>query len=163
MKGWTLAAVKRLAKEMGAAQQWDRPVRVNPRGAPRPKKRVKTEAEKQIEAEKRLKLHRQFETAWQQMGGPPLSAEVFTVQGRQYRSDYASTKARVTIELNGGTWSKKKMAHNSGAGLERDATKQNLVVINGWVPFVLTSTMLSKRNIARNLTPIIEFIKKRGG
>lgn len=163
MKGWTLAAVKRIAKEMGATQQWDRPVRVNPRGAPRPKKRVKTDAEKLLDAEKRLKLHRQFETAWQQLGGPPLSAEVFTVRGRQYRSDYASTKARVTIELNGGTWSKKKMGHNSGSGLERDATKQNLVVMNGWVPFVLTSTMLSKRNIASNLTPIIEFIKKRGG
>ena len=159
--GWTLAELKKIAKQTGATLVGQRLVQPVV-GKPRRKRKVEeTDADRQIKAANRMKLHRQFETAWHQLSGPPLNAELLVIAGRKYRSDYIHERAKVSIEINGGTWSKKKTAHNSGVGLERDATKQNLVVMSGYTPFVLTSKMLSKKSIVENLLPIIKFIEER--
>ena len=163
MAVWTMKELKEVARRTGATfagQPLEQPAAKKVR-VRRKKKQPVTEAEKAIAEEKRLHLHRKFETAWAQLGGPPLVAERMVVEGRRYRTDYIHKLARVSIEINGGTWSKKKTGHNSGSGIERDATKQNLVVMNGYVPFILTSKMLAKKNIVSNLMPIIEFIKER--
>lgn len=163
MAVWTLKELKEVARRTGATfagQSLEKPAAKKVR-VRRKTKKEPTEAEKVIAEEKRMRLHRQFETAWTQLGGPPLVAERMVVEGRKYRTDYIHKRSRVSIEINGGTWSKKKMGHNSGSGIERDATKQNLVVMNGYVPFILTSKMLAKKNIVSNLVPIIEFIKER--
>lgn len=158
--GWTVAELKKIAARTGATfsgKNLEKPAQ----GKVKRKKAEPTEADRQIAAEKRLVNHRKFETAWRQLGGPELKPEYKAVKGRRYQTDYVHEATKVSIELNGGTMAKKKTAHNSGVGIERDATKQNLVVLNGYTPFVLTAKMLSKKNILANLIPIIEFIRER--
>ena len=159
--GWTVAELRKIAERTGATfsgQNLEKPAQGKVK---RNRKDEPTEADRQIAAEKRLRNHRKFETAWRQLGGPELKPEYKAVKGRRYQTDYVHEETKVSIELNGGTMSKKKTAHNSGVGIERDATKQNLVVLGGYTPFVLTAKMLAKKNIAANLMPIIEFIRER--
>lgn len=48
------------------------------------------------------------------------------------------------IEVNGGAWSKGKMGHNSGAGLQRDAEKASLAAVQGFRLIVATTEQVKK-------------------
>lgn len=62
--------------------------------------------------------------------------------GDSYRYDFLQFQSKVAIEIQGGVWSP-KMAHNSGAGLQRDYHKCNLAQICGWNAFMLSEDMLT--------------------
>ena len=48
------------------------------------------------------------------------------------------------IEVNGGAWSKGKMGHNSGTGLQRDAEKISLAAVQGFRMIVATTEQVKK-------------------
>lgn len=48
------------------------------------------------------------------------------------------------IEVNGGAWSKGKMGHNSGTGLQRDAEKASLAAVQGFRLIVATTEQVEK-------------------
>lgn len=55
---------------------------------------------------------------------------------RQYKWDFGWPAYRLLVEIQGGTFSRKKMGHNSGSGLHRDYEKLNLAVLAGWRQFM---------------------------
>lgn len=48
------------------------------------------------------------------------------------------------VEVNGGAWSKGKMGHNSGTGLQRDAEKMSLAAVQGFRMIVATTEQVKK-------------------
>lgn len=48
------------------------------------------------------------------------------------------------VEVNGGAWSKGKMGHNSGTGLQRDAEKISLAAVQGFRMIVATTEQVKK-------------------
>lgn len=133
-------------------------------GKPKGKKiqRKDMTEEEQLEHDlDKSKLASKFYSYWKQLGGPDLKTEYRFHSVRKYPFDFAHPATKVAIEINGGTFSRKRTAHNWGPGLTRDATKQNLAVTCGWRPFVLTADMISEKNLVSNLMPIIDYIKRR--
>ena len=62
-------------------------------------------------------------------------------QGRRWRFDFAWTKERVAVEIEGGIWIQGR--HNRGASFEKDAEKYNQAVLSGWKLFRFTSGMIN--------------------
>lgn len=62
----------------------------------------------------------------------PPQREFYAIPGRQFRFDFAWEEEKLLVEIQGGTFSKAKMAHNSGLGIERDNEKRNLATLLGW-------------------------------
>ena len=54
------------------------------------------------------------------------------IPGRQFKWDFAFPESRLLIEVQGGTFSRKKSGHKTGMGINRDCEKSNLAVIAGW-------------------------------
>lgn len=58
---------------------------------------------------------------------------------RLYRFDYAiptmanSVQLKIAIEQEGGIWAKGNSGHSSGTGIQRDMSKNNLAISQGWV------------------------------
>lgn len=123
--------------------------------------RKPTPAAKAIKSAKQDTPVNRFLDTWRLLGGPDLVDEYQFHKVRKFRFDFAHLRSKVYIEIDGGTWIKGPSGHASGKGITRDCTKQNLAVINGWRPFRLTTDMLSKRNAAGNILPIIEYIRAR--
>jgi very-short-patch-repair endonuclease len=58
-------------------------------------------------------------------------------RSKRYRADFAHPDARVTIEIQGGTWNRGR--HVQATGYARDARKFNLVQLSGWQVFLLVT------------------------
>ena len=56
--------------------------------------------------------------------------EFRAIPGRKFRFDFAFVKARLLVEINGGTYN--GGAHGRGVGINRDYEKNNLAVVNNW-------------------------------
>ena len=54
------------------------------------------------------------------------------IPGRNFRWDFVFRQARLLVEVQGGSFSKGKMGHNSGTGIHRDCEKHFLAQLNGW-------------------------------
>lgn len=68
--------------------------------------------------------------------------EYEAIEGRKFRWDFAFPDKKLLIEIQGGTWSTGKMAHNSGTGIRRDCEKLNLAVVAGWRVLHFTTDMV---------------------
>lgn len=71
------------------------------------------------------------------------------IPGRKFCFDAAYVDERLTIECEGGTWSKKKMGHNSGTGIRRDCEKANLGQLAGWLCLRFTADMIEDGTATR--------------
>ena len=60
---------------------------------------------------------------------------------KKFRLDYAWTDVKIAVELNGATWSQKRMGHSSGKGIQRDYVKLNYCQILGWLVIQFDSSM----------------------
>ncbi len=69
---------------------------------------------------------------------------------RQFRWDYAFIEKKILIEINGGTWGRKRTGHTSGVGVRRDYEKNNVAVSHGWTVYYFTSDWVYK-GIAINI------------
>jgi very-short-patch-repair endonuclease len=89
-----------------------------------------------VEPDKRSSLERHFLFAWKAFGavkGYPEPVEQHKFHAtRKWRFDFAWPEDKVAVELEGGTWSGRKMAHNTGTGIQRDIEKHNAAALMGW-------------------------------
>lgn len=72
--------------------------------------------------------------------GIPHQREVQAVAGRRYRWDFKV--GDYLVEIQGGTWSRKRTGHSTGAGIRRDAEKANAAVLAGYKVLFFTSDMV---------------------
>ncbi len=82
--------------------------------------------------------------------------EVALIPGRRFKFDYVLPQHKIAIEIQGGTWSKRPMGHNTGSGIKRDCEKSNLVQKYGYRLLKFTSDMVTSGEAIRFL---IEFLK----
>jgi very-short-patch-repair endonuclease len=64
---------------------------------------------------------------------------------RKWRFDFAWPDDKVAVEIEGGTFSRKKTAHKTGSGIQRDIEKGNAAVVLGWRVLRYTAKDLDKR------------------
>lgn len=90
--------------------------------------------------------------------GIPFTREYMAIPGRKFRWDFAigtnPEQTRLLVEVQGGTWSRQRSGHSTGAGISRDAEKLNLAVKANWKCLLFTSDMIRSQ---KDLT--IEIIK----
>ena len=68
--------------------------------------------------------------------------EVMLIPGRRFKFDFLIENTNLVIEIQGGTWARKKSGHNSGVGIRRDCEKSNLAQAHGLIIFKFTSDMI---------------------
>lgn len=92
------------------------------------------------------KLESKFLKLWQELAPDlELTREQQLIFKRRFRFDFVQPESLVAIEIQGGTWS--KGAHSSGAGIQRDCEKANLVQFAGYDIFCYTGRMITKENV----------------
>jgi very-short-patch-repair endonuclease len=75
---------------------------------------------------------------------------------RLFRLDYAYPELKIGIEVDGGTWSKKRSGHSSGTGLARDREKSTLLATLGWLLIRVTPQELMTLKTIETIKKIIE-------
>lgn len=68
---------------------------------------------------------------------PPWETEFKAIEDRRFRWDRAWPGNRVLVEVQGAVWV--KGGHSTGAGITRDAEKNNLAILAGWKPLIVTA------------------------
>jgi very-short-patch-repair endonuclease len=88
-------------------------------------------------------LEEYFERRWDACyPNLPLSREQKLIPNKGYRFDFTHVEARVTVEINGGNYTKARSGHSSSAGLRRDYEKYNLAQLVGYDVFILDTEMI---------------------
>lgn len=70
-------------------------------------------------------------------GLPAPEAEFCAIPGRRFRWDFSWPDKKVLVEVQGAVWV--KGGHSTGGGITRDAEKNNLAVLAGWKPLIVTA------------------------
>ena len=92
------------------------------------------------------KLESKFLKLWQELAPDlELKREQQLISKRRFRFDFYQPDSLVAIEIQGGTW--RKGAHSTGAGIQRDCEKANLVQFAGYDIFCYTGRMITKENV----------------
>ena len=81
-------------------------------------------------------------------------------RGPPMRADFAWPTAAVVVELQGGTWSRRRSGHSTGKGIQQDCIKTTVAQLAGWVLFPITTTMLQEQELIW-LPRIAECIRHR--
>ncbi len=106
-------------------------------------------------------LEQRFVLLWHEVakGSPRLSTLECEVQlpPRRFRYDFKIPGTDVLVEVNGGTYHKKRLGHSSAAGIARDYEKANYCQFKGWRLF----TFDTKQVNLHNLQTLYEYICKR--
>ncbi len=84
--------------------------------------------------------------------------EVTPISGRKFKFDFYLPLYNILIEIQGGTWSSKKMGHNSGSGIKRDCVKSNIGQLHGFIVLHFTSDMIISGEAINFLN---EFLEKK--
>ncbi|MEN9566322.1 MAG: hypothetical protein RLZZ69_1518 [Cyanobacteriota bacterium] len=97
----------------------------------------------------RSSLERKFDILWNKVN-PDLDLEIerMLIPGRRYRTDYLHTNTKTVIEVHGGEFMSVG-GHKTAKGISEDAKKQNALVILGYKPFVLHTSMVNGVEIKR--------------
>jgi hypothetical protein len=75
-------------------------------------------------------LERTFDTRWRQLGGPPLHAEYHFAPDRNFRFDRCHPYARVYVEIDGGTESRRWCAGEQGGGCRQPEHSRDRVSVS---------------------------------
>lgn len=157
-KRLTLAGLKKSLKAGDVKISGDLPT---PKTKRRKKSTQSTEAELEILRAQREKLRNKFLDHWRFLGGAEVWVPEYTFHPeRQWPIDLAIPSLKIMVELDGGTWSRKKTGHNWGVGIRRDHEKQNAAVALGWRPFRYTTDMLSKKDGPVHIAPLLAFVRR---
>lgn len=73
---------------------------------------------------------------------PIPELEFKAIEGRRFRFDMAWPDHSLLCEVQGATWV--KGGHSTGTGIERDAEKNNLAVLNGWRVLIVTKDHINR-------------------
>ena len=85
--------------------------------------------------------------------GVEYEREFKAIPGRRYPWDFRIDN--LLIEIQGGTWSRGKSGHTSGAGVRRDCEKLNLATLHGWRVLAFTSDMVHDLTALNTVLQII--------
>ena len=81
---------------------------------------------------------------------PPWVREYqFAWPARLWAFDYAWPDFKIALEVEGGTWSGGR--HVQGQGYENDCRKYNAAAIDGWLLIRVTTTMVRRGEVVRQL------------
>lgn len=112
-------------------------------------KQAKTQLQKEREKARRERRESEFLFLWKALRGPDLVREHRFAENRKWRFDFAHVDTRVAIEIEGGTWGKRKSRHTTGVGYSKDAEKYNAAAELGWKVFRLTSDRITAKEAER--------------
>ena len=70
-------------------------------------------------------------------------------RSKRYRADFAHIKAKVIIEVQGGTWNRGR--HVQATGYARDARKFNLAQFSDWQVFLLVSETATDQAVLQQI------------
>lgn len=68
---------------------------------------------------------------------------------RKWRVDFAFTKERIAVEVEGGGWINGR--HNRGAGMEKDIEKYNALTLAGWRLLRFTGSTIKSGEALRTI------------
>lgn len=108
-------------------------------------KRALTQLQKERRKAQRQRLENKFLFIWKALNGPELVREHRFVSNRKWRFDFAHLETCVAIEIEGGTWGKKKSRHTTGKGYADDCEKYNAAQDLFWKVFRLTADMITAK------------------
>jgi very-short-patch-repair endonuclease len=77
------------------------------------------------------------------------------IPGRQFVMDFFFRKAKLIVEINGGTWMQKS-GHNTARGIQRDYEKANLAQLNGFMYLQYTSKELDNLEALDTVKQLLE-------
>lgn len=117
----------------------------------------KTPAQRQLDAEKRKALENAFETKARQFGLPAWDTQ-YKLPGRRFRWDFAWPEARLLVEVNGGTWSKRRKGHSSGSGIARDYEKANTAALAGYYQLTFDAKMVRSGEAAETVAAFLKVV-----
>jgi very-short-patch-repair endonuclease len=110
-------------------------------------------------------LEAKFLNTWdlfrQSLDLPSPEAQVRLNPTSRHVWDFAWPAHRVALEIQGGTWLPGRSAHAGGTGATRDARKNNLAVLNGYVVLYATSDMLKDTQIMDLFQTIAEVLRAK--
>lgn len=86
------------------------------------------------------KLEVLFLSLVREAGLPEPEPQLRLVPGRKFAFDFSWPEAKLTVEVQGGTWV--KGGHSSGSGIAKDAEKSILAQLEGWRVFPVTSNQI---------------------
>ena len=112
----------------------------------------KTELQRLQAKAKRERHESKFAMLWKARKGPSITILIREYKfhpTRKWRFDFAHLETRVAIEVEGGTWSKKKNRHTTGKGYADDREKYNSAQELGWKVFSLTPEMITIKQVER--------------
>lgn len=75
--------------------------------------------------------------------------------------DFAWPAEKVAVEINGGTWLAGRSGHAGGLGAVRDAKKNNIAVLCGWVVLYATTDMLTDETIVEFCEVVSKVLDQR--
>lgn len=64
---------------------------------------------------------------------------------RRFRADFCAVDERIIIEVQGGIWSRRRMGHSTGAGIQRDCEKFAIAASLDYLIFPLTEGMIEEK------------------
>ena len=80
---------------------------------------------------------------------------------RRWRFDFANQALMMAVEINGGTWSPRKMRHNYGEGYRNDLEKMNEAQLMGWIVLQFTTDQVYDNTAITDLARAV-YIRKGG-
>jgi hypothetical protein len=86
------------------------------------------------------------------------------IPGRKFKLDFAWIDLKVGIECQGGIWGNSKsktLGHNSGAGITRDAVKNNLGILAGWQVLLVTKEHINSGEALKWIQQLIRQKEKQ--
>lgn len=96
-------------------------------------------------------LETAFEELWGKVAaGTPLIATLdkeIALPPRRYKFDFRIPHTNVLIEIQGGTFSRVRMGHSTGEGLNRDYHKCNYCMYKGFQLFYFDRKMINLENV----------------
>lgn len=63
----------------------------------------------------------------------PTKLQYIFGRPRLWRMDAAWLPEKVAVEIQGGTWAKKRGGHSTGSGIQADMVKHNAAQLLGWI------------------------------
>ncbi len=78
---------------------------------------------------------------------PPPECEHRFCRSRKFRFDYAWPQQLVAVEIEGGTYGRRKSRHSTGHGYSTDCDKYNLAALGGWIVLRYTAAHVRRRKV----------------
>ena len=89
--------------------------------------------------------------------GITYEREYKAISGRRYRWDFRIGKT-LLVEVQGGTWSRERSGHSTGAGIRRDCEKSNIAVMNGYKVLYFTSDMVKSGEAINTIIAMLDYL-----